>query len=99
MLWLQLLLGLATLPVSAGHMDGAMFEQLSAYVQSIVYFKGNSAALLQGVPAVYKSHIVLGFTIFLVSPFTRMVHIWSGMRSEERRVGKEGREGCRRAGE
>src|SRR5690625_2442822 len=81
MLWLQLLLGLATLPVSAGHMDGAMFEQLSAYVQSIVYFKGNSAALLEGVPAVYKSHIVLGFTIFLVSPFTRMVHIWSGMAS------------------
>jgi len=30
---------------------------------------------------VYKSHIVLGFTIFLVSPFTRMVHIWSGMAS------------------
>lgn len=79
MLWLQLLLGLATVPISAGHMDGAMFEQLSHYVQSIVYFQGGSAALLEGVPAVYRSHILLGFTIFLVSPFTRMVHIWSGV--------------------
>jgi nitrate reductase gamma subunit len=33
------------------------------------------------VPLVYKLHIVLGFTIFLISPFTRMVHIWSGVGS------------------
>ena len=31
-----------------------------------------------GVPLVYRLHILLGFTIFLISPFTRMVHIWSG---------------------
>lgn len=81
MLWFQLLLGLATVPMSAQHMDGAMFEQLAHYVQSIVYFQGNSVALLAGVPWVYKVHILLGFSIFLVSPFTRMVHVWSGMAS------------------
>ncbi|MDO1529440.1 respiratory nitrate reductase subunit gamma [Fulvimonas sp. R45] len=81
MLWFQLLLGLATVPMSAQHMDGATFEVLSRYVQGIVYFHGGGAALLQGVPWVYQLHILLGFSIFLVSPFTRMVHIWSGMAS------------------
>ncbi|WP_219918607.1 respiratory nitrate reductase subunit gamma [Rhodanobacter sp. PCA2] len=79
MLWFQLLLGLSTVPMSARHMDGAMFELLSHYVQSIVYLQGGGAALLQGVPWVYQLHILLGFSIFLVSPFTRMVHIWSGV--------------------
>lgn len=81
MLWFQLLLGLATVPLSAQHMDGATFEVLSHYVQGIVYFHGGGAALLQGVPWVYQLHILLGFSIFLVSPFTRMVHIWSGVAS------------------
>ncbi|TAM82123.1 MAG: respiratory nitrate reductase subunit gamma [Candidimonas sp.] len=79
MLWLQLALGIATVPLSAQHMDGAMFEQLVAYVQGVVLFHSGNAALVQGVPWVYQLHILLGFTIFLVSPFTRMVHIWSGV--------------------
>jgi nitrate reductase gamma subunit len=50
-------------------------------VQGVVLFRGGNAALLQGVPWVYQLHILLGFTIFLISPFTRMVHIWSGVGS------------------
>lgn len=78
MIWIQLLLGLLTVPLSATHMDGALFEVLTSYVKSIVTFNGNAAALMTGVPLVYKLHILLGFTLFLVSPFTRMIHIWSG---------------------
>ena len=78
MLWCQLALGLLTVPLSALHMDGALFETLTGYVKSIVTFNGNAAALMTGVPLVYKMHILLGFTLFLVSPFTRMIHIWSG---------------------
>jgi nitrate reductase gamma subunit len=78
MLWAQLALGLLTVPLSAQHMDGAMFETMVAYVKGIVYFQAGAADLLQGTPIVYRLHILLGFTIFLISPFTRMVHIWSG---------------------
>ena len=31
-----------------------------------------------GVNWVFRAHILLGMTIFLVFPFTRLVHIWSG---------------------
>jgi nitrate reductase gamma subunit len=79
LLWLQLALGLLTVPLSAYHMDGALFERLTAYVQGIVTFNGSASALMLGVPLIYKLHVVLGFTIFLVSPFTRMIHIWSGV--------------------
>lgn len=79
MLWLQLALGLWTVLLSAEHMDGAMFEVMTSYVKGIVTFQGGVADLLVGTPIVYRLHILLGFTIFLVSPFTRMVHIWSGV--------------------
>ncbi|TAM00289.1 MAG: respiratory nitrate reductase subunit gamma [Paraburkholderia sp.] len=81
MLWAQLALGLGTVVLSSHHMDGAMFEQLTDYVKGVVTFRPNIAGLLDGVPLVYQTHIALGFTIFLVSPFTRMVHIWSGIAS------------------
>jgi nitrate reductase gamma subunit len=79
MLWLQLGLGLLTVPLSARHMDGVLFETLTRYVKGIVTFDGGVAALMGGVPLPYKLHILLGFTIFLISPFTRMIHIWSGV--------------------
>jgi nitrate reductase gamma subunit len=77
MLWAQLALGLLTVPVSAMHMDGALFETLVAYIKGIVTLRSNVADLLVGTPLIYRLHILLGFTIFLVSPFTRLVHIWS----------------------
>jgi nitrate reductase gamma subunit len=59
-------------------MDGAMFETLTSYVKGVVTFNGSTVAMMKDVPVVYKLHILLGFTIFVVSPFTRMIHIWSG---------------------
>ena len=80
-LWVQLALGLGTVLLSMRHMDGVMFEQLTDYVKGVVTFRPDIARLLVGVPLTYQVHIALGFTIFLISPFTRMVHIWSGFAS------------------
>ena len=81
MLWVQLALGLGTVWLSLHHMDGILFEQLTDYVKGVVTFRPGVSQLLVGVPLTYQLHIALGFTIFLVSPFTRMVHIWSGIAS------------------
>ena len=77
-LWIQLALGLWTIYFSAQHMEGGAFLQLVQYVQGIVVFRAGNADLLLGVPWVYKAHIALGLTIFLLFPFTRLAHIWSG---------------------
>jgi nitrate reductase gamma subunit len=78
LLWLQLLLGLATIPLSAQHLDGSMMVRLAEWAQRIVTFRGGAAELLAGAGWIFKTHLVLGMTIFLVFPFTRLVHVWSG---------------------
>lgn len=78
LLWLQLLLGLATIPLSAQHLDGSMMLKLAGWAQRIVTFRGGAADLLAEAGWVFKLHMFLGMTIFLVFPFTRLVHVWSG---------------------
>ncbi len=78
LLWLQLLLGLATIPLSAQHLDGSMMVRLAGWAQHIVTFRGGAVELLEGAGWVFKMHLFLGMTIFLIFPFTRLVHIWSG---------------------
>jgi nitrate reductase gamma subunit len=74
----QLLLGLYSITVSLSHMDGAEMIRLMTWAQHLVTFRGDAASFVEGVAPVFKLHLVLGMTIFLVFPFTRLVHIWSG---------------------
>ena len=76
-LWVQLCLGLITLPLSLAHSDGSVMLVLSHWAQGIVTLDPASAATLQGLPWPYLAHLVLGMTLFLVFPFSRLVHIWS----------------------
>jgi nitrate reductase gamma subunit len=78
LLWLQLLLGLATIPLSAQHLDGSMMLRLAEWAQRIVTFRAGAAEMLADASWVFRAHMFLGMTIFLVFPFTRLVHIWSG---------------------
>jgi nitrate reductase gamma subunit len=79
LLWVQLALGMATIPLSGQHLDGGMMLVLAEWAQHIVTFRGGAAALVAGVPWVFKLHMVLGLTLFLIFPFSRLVHIWSGL--------------------
>ena len=78
LLWLQLVLGLATIPLSAQHLDGSMMVLLAEWAQRIVTFRTGAVELLANVGWVFKVHMALGMTVFLVFPFTRLVHVWSG---------------------
>jgi nitrate reductase gamma subunit len=76
-LWVQLVLGLITLPFSLGHSDGEVMLRLSAWAQGILTVQPVDAKTLQGLDWPYLMHLVLGMTIFLIFPFSRLVHIWS----------------------
>jgi nitrate reductase gamma subunit len=75
-LFVQLSLGMLTIPLSLGHLDGTMMVKFMNYVQGIVTLRPQPA-LIAGVPLIFKLHMFLGFTIFLIFPFTRLVHVWS----------------------
>jgi nitrate reductase gamma subunit len=76
--WLQLALGLATIPLSAQHLDGSMMIRLAEWAQRIVTFRGGAVDLLADASWVFRAHMFLGMTVFLIFPFTRLVHVWSG---------------------
>ena len=78
LLWLQLALGLATIPLSAQHLDGSMMMRLAEWGQRIVTFRSGAVEMLAGAGWVFKAHLFLGMTVFLIFPFTRLVHVWSG---------------------
>jgi len=76
-LWCQLTLGLLTLPFSLAHSDGSVMLALAHWAQGIVTLQPVDARSLQGLAWPYLMHLVLGLTIFLIFPFSRLVHIWS----------------------
>jgi nitrate reductase gamma subunit len=77
-LWVQLSLGLITLPLSWEHrQDASAMLILASYLQSIATLRPDASALV-AVGWQFKVHMVLGMTIFLLFPFSRLVHVWSG---------------------
>jgi len=76
-LFVQLVTGLITIPYSAQHMDGSTMLLLASGAQHLVTFQGDAAVFITGVGFIFKIHLVLGMTIFLIFPFTRLVHVWS----------------------
>ena len=77
LLFLQLMLGLSTIPLSAGHLSGDEMVKFMSWAQGIFTFKAGAAAHVADVHIIFKAHLVLGLTIFLVFPFTRLVHMLS----------------------
>lgn len=77
-LWVQLCLGLLTLPFSyAQRADAHEMLVLADWAQRIVTLRPDATAMA-GVLWPFKLHLVLGMTVFLLFPFTRLVHVWSG---------------------
>lgn len=79
--WLMvtLLLGLSTLPFSVGHAnhgDPEVMMALSRWVQSVLTLNPQPE-LLDAVDPVFRTHMFFGMTVFLLFPFTRLVHVWT----------------------
>jgi nitrate reductase gamma subunit len=51
---------------------------LGAWAQHIVTFRGGAAEFIVGPDAIYKLHLCFGMTLFVLFPFSRLVHVWSG---------------------
>ncbi len=78
LLYAQLILGLLTVPVSLMHLDGHNMLLLMQWARNVVTFDPMEAvAAISLLGFLFKLHITLGLTIFLLFPFSRLVHIWS----------------------
>jgi nitrate reductase gamma subunit len=77
LLMAQLCLGLATIPISLQHRDGEEMIKLMMWAQGIFTFQPGAANYVADAHWIFKAHLTLGLTIFLVFPFTRLVHMLS----------------------
>lgn len=73
----QLLLGLASVPISLATLEEGEVVKFMAWALGIFTFNPKAASYIADVNIVFKLHIVLGLTIFLLFPFTRLVHMLS----------------------
>lgn len=80
LIWLliTLLLGLSTIVVSSQHTDGKEMVSLMTWAQHILTFRGDAASYIVNASPVFKFHLFMGMSLFVIFPFTRLVHIWSG---------------------
>jgi nitrate reductase gamma subunit len=76
-LYVQLALGLLTITVSLQHLDGHEMVKFMSWAQGILTLQPSAAHFVADAAPIFKAHIFLGMTIFLLFPFTRLVHIWS----------------------
>ena len=82
-LWsLQHAHGLSTLKsmafaLSLGHLDGGEMVSFMNWAQGIFTFDPNAASYIEDANILFKLHLFLGLTIFLLFPFTRLVHMLS----------------------
>ena len=58
-------------------LTAAVMLALADWAQRIVTLRPDAAGLV-ALDWPYKVHLVLGMTIFLLFPFSRLVHVWSG---------------------
>lgn len=77
LLWSQLLLGISTTFWTVQHLDGSEMLLFMGWAHGLLTLNPTASALLLSTPLVYKLHIVLGLTLFMITPFTRLVHIFS----------------------
>ena len=77
LLYAQLTLGLCTIFISLGHLDGREMVKFMTWAQGILTLRPGVSALIADAHPIFKLHLFLGMTIFLVFPFTRLVHVWS----------------------
>ncbi|MCF6343445.1 MAG: respiratory nitrate reductase subunit gamma [Devosiaceae bacterium] len=77
-LYAQLILGLISIFYSAKDLEGNTMTAMGNWAQHIVTFRGGAADFVMQAPLIFKLHLVLGMSLFLLFPFTRLVHVFSG---------------------
>lgn len=78
LLLFQLCLGTLSIFVSLQHLDGGEMVKFMLWAQAIFTFDGRAASYTEGTSWIFEAHIFTGLTIFLLFPFSRLVHMVSG---------------------
>ena len=77
LIWIQLTLGVATTAWTIEHLDGSEMVLFMGWAQGLATFDPGAAELIMDTALIYKLHIIVGLMLFIITPFTRLVHVFS----------------------
>jgi nitrate reductase gamma subunit len=77
LLFVQIIIGMATILVSVQHLDGGEMVKFMDWARAIFTLRKDAWHIVADVHWIYKLHILLGLVIFILFPFTRLVHMLS----------------------
>ncbi len=77
LLFAQLIIGMGTILASINHLDGSVMLLFMDWARGIFTFQLDAWHKVAEVSWIYKLHIFLGLLIFILFPFTRLVHMLS----------------------
>ena len=52
------------------------YAELGAWAQKVITFQPDAGALIAGHSLIYKLHIVTGLIIFMIFPYTKLMHMF-----------------------
>lgn len=73
----ELLLGLGTIPLSLSHADGTLMVTLSQWAYQLMTMQAGAADLIVNIPWLFKLHLFLGISFFVLIPLSHLVHMWT----------------------
>lgn len=79
-LWLlmaQLVLGVLTISQSIQHLSGDEMVKFMGWAQGLAVGRLDSYVLIEDAHWIFKLHLLLGMILMILTPFTRLVHIFS----------------------
>lgn len=77
LIYVQIITGLASIFISYEFVDATSMKALASWAQNIMSFNVNAADYIIHEHWLFKLHIFLGITVFLLFPFSRLLHIFS----------------------
>ncbi|MGJ8571604.1 MAG: respiratory nitrate reductase subunit gamma [Hoeflea sp.] len=77
LLFAQIIIGMGTILVSIQHLDGGEMVKFMDWARAIFTMRKDAWYIVADVHWIYKLHILLGLIIFILFPFTRLVHMLS----------------------
>jgi nitrate reductase gamma subunit len=68
-------LGMISIFITAGS-SVENYAELGAWAQKVITFQPDAGALIAGHSLIYKLHIVTGLLIFMIFPYTKLMHMF-----------------------
>jgi nitrate reductase gamma subunit len=75
LLLVEMGLGMISIFITAGS-SVENYAELGAWAQKVITFQPDAGAIIAGHSLIYKLHIVTGLLIFMIFPYTKLMHMF-----------------------